>query len=157
MRLSCGRRKKLLTEDLLKFSVKYKKLKNGTVISKNLNDALDISSDDYYPSKKMKKGIFYTSRKQVLGWGLSMHGMKGYQRTFVSMPAIFVSEKSILSGIIPQMVSGGGCCNWSSGKPPICGCGNSLGEMYLDCYEFGEIRFNIKKVDRVYGKESNND
>ena len=46
------------------------------------------------------------------------------------------------------MTSGYGCCNWSLGRILTCDCKQILGEMYLDCYEEGYVKFFNKSVVR---------
>lgn len=61
---------------------------------------------------------------------------------------IEVPEASVIIDI-PPMPSGWGCCNWSGGYL-LCDCGNTLGTMYLDCYEYKTIDFLEENVVRVY-------
>lgn len=70
---------------------------------------------------------------------------------YTKVPAkILVLRSSMLPDIIPPMPSGYGCCDWSGGASLKCECGNKVAELYLDCYERGEVYFFTNMIRRVY-------
>lgn len=149
MKLSCSKCQKILTEDLRPF--KIKQVAYGMI--ENWDDMLDDPADDGdFTQQKMKAGIFFDYKGCTFNWTSKDNGMKGYFNVIKYKPYIGVSEKSILEGVIPPYEIGCGCCNWSMGETLTCECGNKLGEMSLDCWEFGHVDFNPKKVNRVYKK-----
>jgi hypothetical protein len=108
-----------------------------------------VNEQDGYWETKMREGIFYISKKES-AWSNKYDDNMPAQIIPESKPKIVVSKESILDGVIPPFNTGYGCCDYSLGEPLKCSCGVVLGGMYLDCYEDGCVKFDIKKVNRVY-------
>jgi hypothetical protein len=85
------------------------------------------------------------------------------ERSFLSK-GIVVAKDSVLSGIIPDWPAEermrnegrewpegsavGGCCNWSNLQLE-CECGNVLGLVEIDCYQFSSITFYRENTELV--------
>lgn len=160
MKLSCHKCKRLLTESLVYVPLKFatfngdRRLLNEKSIFDYFTYGSVENSDSYendlYVERKMKKGIFFISRKRpAMMLRFKDDDMPGVIFNKIN-PMIVVGKKSILEGVIPPFKRGYGCCDYSMGEPLECSCGTHLGNMYLDCYEDENIEFIPEKVDRVY-------
>lgn len=148
MKLLCSKCKKVLTRDLYPVSVKWGTSIFGRKIVVNTSDVFDITGE--FPTEcKVKSGLFFLTK------GEPAHSNKWddqYPAIIIpkTKPSLVVSRNSILDGIIPKFKPGYGCCDYSMGETLSCSCGNTLGDMFLDCYEDGSVQFNTKNVDRHY-------
>jgi len=158
MKLCCNKCKKILTTDLRPVKVQWDKwgyiVNKYDVFHKKSSKWYDPEGDshEYYEAGNMKGGIFYETKKEHYNHTPEDSGIDGYYKVIKKDSKIVVSGTSVLEDIIPPFKDGWGCCNWSLGKSLECGCGNTLGEMYLDCYEDYSILFNKKSTERVYKK-----
>lgn len=172
MKLKCNKCNKQLTQDMYPVNYKYydtKKVWDKKTIVETIDFGEGVTEDYKSIQKTFKKGLFILKpATKKYNWTVTdMYGhdskfeakkdssvCKGdlsYHRSFGGVgKRLIVGKDSILEDIIPPFKDGYGCCNWSMGRELLCSCGNTLGEMYLDCYEDGVVEFDIKSVDRVY-------
>lgn len=151
MRLCCSKCKAVLTSDLYQVTPRFDS--EGYLAGGRTRSIFNMSCFDpderYYNPVRMKKGVFYSS-KALRGYNNKYSENKPSQIVRKETSALVVAEDSLVTGLIPDMPSGCGCCNFSMGEKLYCSCGNFLGDMYLDCYELGVVHFSKKNVDRVY-------
>jgi hypothetical protein len=152
MKIKCGKCKTLLTEDLYYAKVSYDKYHFLTPSSMKkvmtTDHGIPYDQNDY----RMKKGLFYI-RKGLPSFNRTYdyHGIEGYYKVVkATKDTLVVGERSLLEGVVPPFQSGYGCCNYNMGEELLCKCGNTLGEMYLDCFESGVVYLKEESVDRCY-------
>tara|TARA_A100001391_G_scaffold141360_1_gene99221 strand:+ start:2400 stop:2918 length:519 start_codon:yes stop_codon:yes gene_type:complete len=172
MKLKCNCCNKQLTQDMYPVSYKHydtKKVWEKITYTETVDFGDGVTEDYIETNRTFKKGVFVLKpvTKKYNWTVLDMYGYiskleakadhnvsktdLSYNRTFGGSGKRFIVGKaSVLDNIIPPFKSGYGCCNWSMGRKLTCSCGNTLGEMYLDCYEDGVVEFYVNKVDRVY-------
>lgn len=151
MKIACSSCKNLLTMDLYPVKASYDSYGYLIATKKLFNER-----KEYFHGKVIKKGIFFLTKEfPAYSWtdedvyGDDTDSYTGYHSVIKKEKSkIVVSKDSILEGVIPPNPTNC-CCNWSS-KPLICKCGKQLGFMFLDCYEDGSVRFDLKSIDRVY-------
>lgn len=165
MKLKCSKCNKLLTIDLRPVKVKWKYnhltkhyyVSNPKGVFTYETEVFETFDGEYPESKevidRMKKGVFYLTKPFKYNWTPEDSGIEGYYSVHNEKQELVVSELSIVEDVIPPFKRGYGCCNYSMGEPLSCSCGSILGEMYLDCYETGQIMFDTKKVTRCYGSD----
>lgn len=101
-----------------------------------------------YEEYNMKSGLFYET-KCNLKFNNKYSDELPAQIVRKEKSQFVVAQGSILDDIIPPFKSGGGCCNWG-GTLLKCSCGNTLGEMNLDCWQDGSVWFIKENVRRSY-------
>jgi len=116
--------------------VKYSKSLEKEQLEKNLEMVDYVFKMNVFSVQKPSKNSIHHKDKRKVNFKIPYR--------------ICVSGYSVLKNIIPHFKEGYGCCNWSFGEPLKCTCGNTLGEMYLDCYETKEVKFNPKSIERYY-------
>lgn len=172
MKLKCNKCDKLLTQDMYPVNYKHydtKKVWDKKTIVETVYFGNGVTEDYKGTYSTFKKGLFLIKPatkkynwtvRDIYGHHSKFEAKKdssvgiadlSYNRSFGGVGKRFIVGKdSILEDIIPPFKDGYGCCNWSMGRGLLCSCGNTLGEMYLDCYEDGAVEFDIKSIDRVY-------
>lgn len=145
MKIACNKCKKILTEDLYKVSVKWGAGLFGGKVILNEKQVYDIYNYDGFTEGKVKKGLFYEiPAYQAVN---NKYAEDCPAQILRATPKILsVGENSILDGVIPEFISGYGCCNYSMGEPLNCSCGHTVGNMFLDCYETGRVGFVQKNI-----------
>jgi len=152
MKLKCSKCSTLLTQDLYYQKVSFDKhgyLTKGSLSKIHTSDhGISYSQSDF----RMKKGVFYIKKASpAYNRDFEVHGIEGYfQVVKSSEKRLVVGERSFLEGVIPLFKTGHGCCNYNMGEELFCGCGNLLGEMYLDCFEDGSVEMRGGGVRRCY-------
>ena len=166
MQVCCSKCKKTLTKDLYFVKLKYKK-HNDCFFSFKLTKDLfvtEMKERPYAQCHSLKQGLFtLTKETPAYNWTASdvwgdfddiPNESKSYFKVMKKEKSVMlISHVSFLDGIIPKDAKNC-CCNWTS-QPLICSCGNNLGMMYLDCYEFGAVHLNLNKIDRFYNRKLN--
>jgi hypothetical protein len=142
MKISC-RCGNVFTEILRPF----KKLASRPDRYSDEKDGNDNRLEYYNP-----KGTFESLRARKYSWSEKDSGIEGYYRVIHEPAVLVVPQESVLTGKIPEMPQGYGCCNWSMGEPLKCGCGREVARLYLDCYESKTVQFLTKQIVRVYPK-----
>ncbi|UZV41091.1 hypothetical protein vBVpaMR16F_25 [Vibrio phage vB_VpaM_R16F] len=162
MKLKCGKCNKPLTTDLRPVKVRWKYnplmksyyVSNPKAVFTYKTEVFETMEgehqEDVIMIDRMKKGIFYLTKPLKYNWTPEDCGIEKYYRVHNEKQKIVVSELSLVKDVVPPFKQGYGCCNYSMGEPLKCNCGSLLGEMYLDCYETGQVMFDIKKVIRDY-------
>ncbi|AGN51504.1 hypothetical protein VPLG_00065 [Vibrio phage eugene 12A10] len=168
MKINCSKCNKQLTQDL--YQVPYKYFNKEYGVSKRVWDRIEYTGTDGYYDKeyRFKRGIFIINPKErKYSWTykdcngvdskreyIEEYGSDGgqhYHRVLGGNPQVIIcSGESVLEGVIPKFKEGYGCCNYSMGHILTCSCGNTVGHMYLDCYESNTIHFIEKKIMRTY-------
>lgn len=171
MKLHCHKCNKQLTQDM--YMVPYKdhlskRVWNKETYTESWEDTDGILHEDKEVEYTFKRGVCYfkpcerkyswtykdanqidSKKEYVKSYG--DNGGQHYHNVLGGQPAkIVCSEESILEGVIPKFKTGHGCCNYSMGEYLVCGCGNRVGHMYLDCYEDKTVEFIEKNVVRTY-------
>lgn len=122
MKIKCNKCKTLLTKDLCKTKGNI-----GTITNHQ-----ESSSEELFGKGMFKEDYaIYSPEKDEY--------LKGLVVNLIDV----VTE-------IPEFISGQGCCDWSFGETLKCGCGNTVGHMYIDCYEPKIITFISNKIERSY-------
>lgn len=149
MKLLCRGCEKPLTENLYYASTAWRMDSFMDMSLVKPTKVYAYSNDGLPNDREVKRGLFFvtpTTPKQN-------HIFSDDEPTIIipkKHPRIVVSRHSILDGIIPKFIDGGGCCDWSMGHPLKCSCGIMLGGMRLDCYESNSVHFNPRNVTRSY-------
>lgn len=141
MKLFCNRCERRLTKNLYKAKVKWKH-------EPFFNLKIVANRGDVYDGEgKVKGGLFFIKNevRKFNNYNVEPMVIQSSRPTM-----LVVGENSVLDNIIPPFREGCGCCNHSMGGTLTCSCGNTLGKMYLDCYEDGSVRFYEKSVQRKY-------
>lgn len=167
VKIHCNKCNKTLTQDLYPINHKYydtRKVWDTIVVKEIIGGEMST-----YSTKTFKRGIFIQqpATKRYNWTVVDMYGCDSkmqvkreeyycekdlsYHRVLGGeTKKLVVGRLSLLRDIIPPFKSGFGCCDWSNGQELICSCGSNLGEMYLDCYEEGVVKFHESSVRRVY-------
>ena len=176
MKINCNKCNKQLTKDLYQVPYKYFNSEYGmsrrvwdkeTYVEK-WEDADGELHENEETNYSFKRGIFIIKPKvRRYSWTykdtsgvdskqeyIKEYGDDGgqhYHRVIGGDPQVIIcSGDSVLEGVIPKFKRGYGCCNYSMGHYLKCECGNTVGHMYLDCYEDNTVSFIEKKIMRTY-------
>lgn len=157
MKLHCHKCKKILTKDLRPVKVCWKWnpfiCQHYIINRKDVYETTEVWDEEYRipgDSVVVRRGVFYNTPKSTYNYSYEDSSIKGYYRVIKTSERLVVGYRDILKDVVPLFKEGYGCCNWALGAPLKCECGVELGEMHLDCYEDGSVRFNPDKIERRY-------